>query len=119
MVRPSNLSRLFYIATMSLCELALLGGCKAKQSALTTQTSAESPVNQERTSQTISGLQEPDHSLVFPLNFAHRTGDLAEMIKTPNIRALVVNSHTEFPSIPTSQEFRLYPHTRAEARPLT
>jgi hypothetical protein len=34
--------------------------------------------------------------LVLPLNFSRRTGDLDEMVKQRNIRALVVNSRTGF-----------------------
>jgi membrane-bound lytic murein transglycosylase MltF len=44
----------------------------------------------------LSETNEPEHALVLPLNFSRRTGDLDEMVKQRNIRALVVNSRTGF-----------------------
>jgi membrane-bound lytic murein transglycosylase MltF len=46
--------------------------------------------------QGLSEINEPEHDLVLPLNFSRRTGDLDEMVKERNIRALVVNSRTGF-----------------------
>ena len=76
--------------------MILLTGCQARQSHPAPQPEMEQPASQEGANRTISGLKEPDHALVLPLNFARRTGDLDEMIKQRNIRALVVNSHTGF-----------------------
>jgi membrane-bound lytic murein transglycosylase MltF len=99
MVRSLNLPK---VGRALLCTLILLTGCKAKQSPPAPQSATEQPpgvaqpASQDTASRTISGLKEPNHALVLPLNFARRTGDLDEMIKQRNIRALVVNSHTGF-----------------------
>jgi membrane-bound lytic murein transglycosylase MltF len=74
----------------------VITGCTAKQSAPARQVKTEHPASQQGRTQPISELREPDRSLVLPLNFAHRTGDLDEMIKERNIRALVVYSQTGF-----------------------
>jgi len=74
----------------------MMTGCTAKQSAPAKQAKTEHPASQQARTQPISELREPDRSLVLPPNFAHRTGDLDEMIKERNIRALVVNSRTGF-----------------------
>jgi membrane-bound lytic murein transglycosylase MltF len=60
------------------------------------QPASEHPAPQPAASQTLSEINEPQHALVLPPDFARRMGDLDEMLKQRKIRALVVNSRTGF-----------------------
>jgi hypothetical protein len=47
-------------------------------------------------SRSLSEINEPQHDLVLPVAVARRTGDLDEILKARNLRALVVNGRTGF-----------------------
>jgi membrane-bound lytic murein transglycosylase MltF len=88
---PDTPHRSITLVAISLLLLSL-GACGKKEPAPAIQPAAEQPA----TSQTLSEINEPQHALVLPPDFAHRTSDLDEMLKQRKIRALVVNSRTGF-----------------------
>src|SRR5271166_1319302 len=57
------------------------------------QSAASQPATQPAAPQSLSEISEPQRALVLPVAVARRTGDLDEILKARNIRALVVNSH--------------------------
>ncbi|HEY6413973.1 MAG TPA: lytic transglycosylase F [Edaphobacter sp.] len=86
-----------HIIVIAISVLLLsLWACGKKEPAPAIQRASEHPSSQPTASQTLSDINEPQHALVLPPEFARRTGDLDEMLKQRKIRALVVNSHTGF-----------------------
>ena len=97
-MKQDTASKNIIVMAASVLLLSLLA-CGKKEPAPAVQPAGE-PAAQSATqpapSQSLSEINEPQHDLVLPVAVARRTGDLEEILKARNLRALVVNGRTGF-----------------------
>lgn len=86
-----------FVGLLVFTLLLTMSACSRKTATPAPQPASEPAAQPVATAgQGLSETNVPEHDLVLPLNFSRRTGDLDEMVKQRNIRALVVNSRTGF-----------------------
>ncbi len=93
----SALSRQALVLAVSVFGLFFMGGCGKKETA--TPAATEQAKQQAASAAPVSSPEEPpaaSGSIDFPKAFGRRTGDLDEMAKARNIRALVIISPVSF-----------------------
>ncbi len=100
MTKPTRLRRL--LPVLCVCSLLLLAGCGKKQEAnapAKPESSAATPQQapaQEASATVSEDDPPPPNSMMLPLNFDKHTGDLDEMVKRRNIRAIVMINPVSF-----------------------